>query len=67
MGIAIAVAVLIIVLSVMNGFEHEVRAKILNVVSHAAITGWDGRLEDYRRVEDVIARNPGTAAVARFV
>ncbi|MFQ5633892.1 MAG: lipoprotein-releasing ABC transporter permease subunit [Gammaproteobacteria bacterium] len=66
-GIAIAVAVLIIVLSVMNGFEHEVRAKILNVVSHAAITGWDGRLEDYRRVEDVIARNPGTAAVARFV
>lgn len=66
-GIAIAVAVLIVVLSVMNGFEYEVRAKILKVVSHAAITGWDGRLEDYDLVEDMVMSNPETAAVARFV
>lgn len=66
-GIAIAVAVLIVVLSVMNGFEYEVRAKILKVVSHAAITGWDGRLDDYALVEEIIAANPETAAVARFV
>jgi len=66
-GIAIAVAVLIVVLSVMNGFEHEVRAKILSVVSHAAITGWDGKLADYERVEEIILMNPETEAVARFI
>jgi len=66
-GIAIAVAVLIVVLSVMNGFEYEVRAKILNVVSHASITGWNGRLEDHAMVEDLITANPDTAAVARFI
>jgi lipoprotein-releasing system permease protein len=66
-GIALAVAVLIVVLSVMNGFEHEVREKILSVVSHAAITGWDGRLDDYVLAEDIIKAHPQTLAVARFV
>jgi lipoprotein-releasing system permease protein len=66
-GIAIAVAVLIIVLSVMNGFEHEVRTKILSVVSHAAITGAGGRLDDWRQVQDIAKNHPETASVARFV
>lgn len=66
-GIAIAVAVLIVVLSVMNGFEHEIRAKILSVVSHAAITGWDGKLKNYERIEEAILADPETHAVARFV
>lgn len=66
-GIAIAVAVLIVVLSVMNGFEYEVRAKILSVVSHAAITGWDGKLQDHERIEELILADPETDAVARFV
>ena len=66
-GIAIAVAVLIVVLSVMNGFEYEVRAKILNVVSHAAITGWNGRLDDHELVAELIAARPETSAVARFI
>lgn len=66
-GIAIAVAVLIVVLSVMNGFEHEVRARILSVVTHAAITGWNGRMEDHAQVEELILANAETAAVARFV
>ena len=52
-GIALAVAVLIIVLSVMNGFEYEVRNRILNVVSHASISGMDGRLDDWRRLQDI--------------
>lgn len=66
-GIAIAVAVLIVVLSVMNGFEHEVRSKILNVVSHGAITGWDGRLEDWRAMRDIVESHPETLAAAEFV
>lgn len=67
LGIAIAVAVLIIVLSVMNGFEYEVRTKILSVVSHGAITGVAGRLDDWRQVQKIAENHPETASVARFI
>jgi lipoprotein-releasing system permease protein len=66
-GIAIAVAVLIVVLSVMNGFEHEVRTKILKVVSHGAITGWAGHLDDWRDVRDIVAAHPETLSAAEFI
>jgi lipoprotein-releasing system permease protein len=66
-GIAIAVAVLIIVLSVMNGFEHEVRTKILKVVSHGAITGWAGRLDEWRGIRDIVEAHPETLAAAEFI
>jgi lipoprotein-releasing system permease protein len=67
LGIAIAVAVLIVVLSVMNGFEYEVRSRILSIVSHGAITGWDGRLADWREIEGVVKAHPEAVAAARFV
>ena len=67
LGITIAVAVLIVVLSVMNGFEYEVRNRILKVVSHGAITGWNGRLDDWQLVADIAQTHPDTAAVAPFV
>ena len=58
-GIALAVAVLIVVLSVMNGFEHELQRRIIGMVSEASIAGVDGPLEDARRarhrVEDLAA------------
>lgn len=66
-GIAVAVAVLIVVLSVMNGFESEVRGRILNVVSHASIVGLDGRVADWRSLEAVALGNPEVKAVSRFV
>ena len=66
-GIAVAVAVLIVVLSVMNGFEHEVRDRILRVVSHAALTGYDGSLGDWRLAADIARAHPDTRAVAPFV
>ena len=66
-GIAIAVAVLIVVLSVMNGFESEVREKILQVVSHGAITGIDGRMDDWTVVRDIAGRHAGINAVSPFV
>ena len=65
-GIAIAVAVLIVVLSVMNGFEYEVKNRILAVVSHATITGLEGKLQDWQRLSDVAAREDGVIAVAPF-
>ena len=67
LGIALAVAVLIVVLSVMNGFEYEVRSRILGVVSHAAVTGWDGRLENWEEARSIATDHPETEAVARFI
>ena len=66
-GIALAVAVLIMVLSVMNGFEAEVRDRILQIVAHASITGLDGRISDWRSLAAVAAKDPEVKAVARFV
>ena len=66
-GIALAVAVLIVVLSVMNGFESEVRNRILQIVAHASITGLDGRIGDWRSLAAVAGQNPEVQAAARFV
>jgi lipoprotein-releasing system permease protein len=66
-GIALAVAVLIMVLSVMNGFESEVRNRILQIVAHASITGLDGRISDWRSLAAVAGKDPQVIAGARFV
>lgn len=66
-GIALSVAVLIIVLSVMNGFEHEVRNRILSVIPHASITGMENRLSDWEELSGVASAEPGIKAVAPFV
>lgn len=66
-GIALAVAVLIMVLSVMNGFESEVRNRILQIVAHGSITGLDGRISDWQSLATVAAQDPDVRSVARFV
>jgi lipoprotein-releasing system permease protein len=66
-GIALAVAVLIVVLSVMNGFEYEVRNKILSVVPHATVTALEGRVSDWRLLQDTLAAVPEVASTAPFV
>lgn len=66
-GIALSVAVLIVVLSVMNGFEYEVRNRILSVVPHATITGLNGRIEDWQLLLDTVAAEPDVIATAPFV
>jgi lipoprotein-releasing system permease protein len=49
LGIALGVTALITVLSVMNGFEKELRERILGMASHATITALDGRRRLGRR------------------
>ena len=67
LGIALGVAALIVVLSVMNGFETELRARILGVVSHLQITGPGGQLADWAAVAEQASRNPQVVAAAPFV
>ncbi len=66
-GIALGVAALIVVLSVMNGFQKELRARILGVASHVQITGPDNRLVDWRRVADVSLKHARVEAAAPYV
>ncbi len=67
LGIGLGVTALITVLSVMNGFEKELRERILGVVSHATVSSQEGELQDWR---DVIARldgQPDVIAAAPYV
>jgi lipoprotein-releasing system permease protein len=66
-GLAIGVAVLIVVLSVMNGFEREVRERILSLTSHASITAYSARLSDWQDAADRVRINPAVVAAAPFI
>ncbi|MBN8452158.1 lipoprotein-releasing ABC transporter permease subunit [Accumulibacter sp.] len=66
-GIALGVAALIVVLSVMNGFQTELRSRILAVVSHVQITGAGGEMAGWQRVAEMVAGEPHVIAAAPFV
>jgi len=66
-GIALGVAALIVVLSVMNGFQKELRARILGVASHVQVSGPDNRLADWQAVAKAAAQEPHVLASAPFV
>lgn len=67
LGVALGVAALITVLSVMNGFEKELRTRILGMVSHVVITGPNGILDDWQAVRAQVEKNPRIAGIAPFV
>ncbi|MCU0976864.1 MAG: lipoprotein-releasing ABC transporter permease subunit [Steroidobacteraceae bacterium] len=67
LGIALGVAVLVVVLSVMNGFERTLRERILDVAGHATLEGLEGRLEDWRGLQEQTGAAPGVVAVAPYV
>ena len=56
LGIALGVAALIVVLSVMNGFQTELRGRILAVVSHVQISGANGEMTEWQRVAEQSSR-----------
>jgi len=66
-GLALGVAVLIVVLSVLNGFERELRSRMLAVTSHATITGVEGQIAPWRQAQIDAQKEPGVLAVVPFV
>jgi lipoprotein-releasing system permease protein len=66
-GIWVGVWALIVVLSVMNGFQEEVRTRILGVASHVQVVGGDGRLAGWQEIQKRVAQHPRVLATAPFV
>jgi len=68
LGIALGVAALIIVLSVMNGFQKEVRDRMLSVIAHVELMSYDGQaLPDWQATAAQARRNPAVQGAAPFV
>jgi lipoprotein-releasing system permease protein len=66
-SLALSVAVLIVVLSVMNGFERELRTRILSVTSHATLMGLTGTLPDWRAAQRLAQSNPAVIAAVPYI
>jgi lipoprotein-releasing system permease protein len=66
-GIALGVAALIVVLSVMNGFQKELRSRILGVTSHIEVVGMDGALQNWQQVAAQARTVPQVLAAAPYV
>lgn len=67
LGLTLGVAVLLVVLSVMNGFERELRSRILSVTSHATLMGLEGALPDWRAARDAALKQPGVRAAVPYI
>jgi len=67
LGIMLGVMALITVLSVMNGFQKEVRERILGMASHATVSAVDGNLQDWQAAMKLAAENPHVIGSAPFV
>lgn len=67
LGIGIGVAVLIVVTSVMDGFEYELQRRILGVASHASIHAFDGRLDEWQALRARALARGDVAGAAPFI
>ncbi|WP_137719911.1 lipoprotein-releasing ABC transporter permease subunit [Methylobacillus flagellatus] len=66
-GIALGVAALIVVLSVMNGFQHELRSRILSVASHMEINEPNGGLQNWPAVAASVTGQPHVLGSAPYI
>ena len=68
LGIVLGVTALITVLSVMNGFEKEVRERILGMASHITISGYGGPLRDWQKLDEMVrAMEPRVIGAAPYI
>jgi lipoprotein-releasing system permease protein len=66
-AVALGVAALIIVMSVMNGFRAELFDKIVGLNGHAVVQGYDGRLPDWQRIADAARKTPGVTSALPLI
>ncbi|MBA6418743.1 MULTISPECIES: lipoprotein-releasing ABC transporter permease subunit [Pseudomonas] len=66
LGLTLGVMVMILVLSVMNGFDRELRTRILGMVPHATINGYQP-ISDWQSLSDKLIANPKVVATAPFI
>ena len=67
LGIALGVAALIIVLSVMNGFQKEIRARMLGITPHLQVTSSNGSMHAWQQVLQTVASHPAVLGAAPYV
>ncbi len=66
-GIGLGVAALIVVLSVMNGFQEELRSRILGVASHLQITGANNLLSDWSKISSKVQTTKHVSGTAPYI
>ncbi|MBI4206077.1 MAG: ABC transporter permease, partial [Betaproteobacteria bacterium] len=66
-GMALGMMVLITVLSVMNGFQREIRTRILGVASHIQVSGPNNTLENWKAVAEQASRHEQVIAAAPYI
>ncbi len=67
LGMGLGVMALIVVLSVMNGFQKEIRARMLGASPHLEVVADGGRLHDWRAVLNKVAQHPQVSAAASYI
>ena len=67
LGMALGITALITVLSVMNGFQQEVRGRILAMTPHATLTRWDGLVDDWRALLEKASHHPEVRGGAPYI
>jgi lipoprotein-releasing system permease protein len=67
LAVALGVAALIIVMSVMNGFRAELFDKIVGLNGHAVVQGYAGRLPDWQHIVDTAKRTPGVTSALPLI
>jgi lipoprotein-releasing system permease protein len=67
LGIALGVAALIVILSVMNGFETELRTRLLSMTAHASLSDPRAGIADWRALQERLIGKPGVAGASPYV
>lgn len=65
-GVAVGVTALIVVLAVMNGFQENIRSRILGITSHIVINSYNGSIPNYGKLIEEIEKQPGVVAATPF-
>ena len=67
LGISLGVAALIVILSVMNGFEGELRSRLLSMSAHGSVSAAKGRTQEWESLLEQVNAEPGVKAAAPFI